>query len=240
MAYLRISWGVCRVRRLLLPLLIAFCIACPADGQDTLSVAAVQRRDTPFKINHPAGAEVKAIFAKVEDGGIVWAYLPDSHFIRSDSVTYMAAPPGEYLITVGGTEIVKVIEEGQPNPRPEPPRPEPAPNPEPQPEPEPEPSPDKLSIDWAVWVEESADRFENNAETRTMYDTSLWRWLAEKKINRFVYDDEMAGSKPWVKFAGDVRPALILYQREPQKHLTFPAPKSVEAAKALIEEHSNK
>lgn len=225
------------MRRLLLPLfsIAILCIACLANGQDTLSVASVQRRDTPFKINHPEGVEVKAIFAEVKDGEIVWAYLPDSHFIRSDSVTYMAAPPGEYLITVGGSEIVKVIEEGQPNPQPVPPRPDPKPEPKPQPEPEPEP--DKLSIDWAVWVEESADRFENNAETRTMYDTSLWRWLAEKKINRFVYDDEMAGSKPWLEFAGDIRPALILYQREPQKHLAFPAPKSVEAAKALIEEH---
>jgi len=226
-------------RRLILNLTIAAalcCIARLADGQDTLSVESTQQRDTPFVINHPAGAKVKAIFATVVEGGIKWSYLSDSHFIRLETVTYVAAPPGEYLITAGGSEIVKVIEEGQPNPQPVPPRPEPEPQPEP--EPEPKPQPDKLKIDWAVWVEESADRFKNNAETRTMYDTSLWRWLAEKKINRFVYDDEMAGSKPWLKFAGDIRPALILYQREPQKHLAFPARKSVEAAKALIEDHS--
>jgi len=227
-------------RRLILNLTIAAalcCIASLADGQDTLSVESTQQRDTPFKINHPEGAKVKAIFATVVDGGIKWSYLPDSHFIRQSTVTYMAAPPGEYLITAGGSEIVKVIEEGQPNPQPVPPRPEPEPQPKPEPEPDPEPQPDRLKIDWAVWVEESADRFANNAETQVMYDTKLWRWLAEKKIKRFVYDDEMAGSEPWLKFAGNIRPALILYQTEPQKHLTFPAPKTLDEAKALIEEH---
>lgn len=225
------------MRLLLLLLFTAFPVV--GFGQEPLVVESTQRRDTPFRLEHPEGAVVKAIFAKVDSSGnITWAFLSDSHFIREKTVTYMAAPPGEYLITVGGSQIVKVIEEGKPNPRPEPPRPEPEPTPEPQPQPEPEPDTDRLKIDWAVWVEESADRNKYPEEQQVMFSAELWQYLGQKNINRFVYDEEIKGAEPWLKFAGGTRPALILFQQEPQKYLTFPAPKSVQEAKKLIEDYS--
>jgi len=229
--------------RLVLSLILTVALAACAAGQDSLLVVqTVQQRDTPFEVKHPSGVQIKAIFAAAsKDGSVIWSYLPEKHFLRGEEATIVAAPPGEYLITAGGSQIIKVIEEGAPEPPPGPspgPQPNPVP-PDPQPKPKPKPDEQKIEVDWAMWVHESSERLVNTSETSTMYSAELIGWLEEMKIKRRVFDKDLTGpsADPWIKQAGDKLPRLILLQEDPQKALMFPAPKTVQEAKELIKEH---
>lgn len=228
-----------RLALVLAPILwAAICCGGSITGQQqeiapySLRVDSTQRRDAPFKITHPEGAVVRAIFAQVTQGGVVWAYLPDSHFIRESGVTYMAAPPGEYLITLGDSQIVKVVEEGKPGPQP--PGPQPPPD---EDEGEGDDKPEGLEkIDYAIWLEESSERFINKEQSDTAYNPELWDYLSDQAIKRVVYDVDQAGAESWVKVVGDTLPALILFDSKAEKYKVYPAPKTVSEAKRLVSE----
>ena len=123
-----------------------------------ITVPSVNKRDRPIVIEHGAGETVQAVFGSVVDGAMVWQTLSDDHFSRGESQTIMVAPPGDYVVTTGDSQIIKVVEDGQPSPRPQP-SPEPTPNPSPDPEPVP-PTPAPV-VDGLVWVlifEQTSDR----------------------------------------------------------------------------------
>ena len=121
-----------------------------------ISVPAVNKRDRPIVIEHGAGETVQAVFGTVVDGAMVWQTLSDDHFSRGESQTIMVAPPGDYVVTTGDSQIIKVVEDGQPKPKPNP-----GPSPDPSPDPEPVPPTPTPIVDGLVWVmvfEQTSDR----------------------------------------------------------------------------------
>lgn len=212
---------------------LALAVAGVGFAQEAVEAPSVNKRDRPITINHPEGATIQAIFAKVVRGNVVWEYLGDDHFDRKPDRTIFAAPPGEYLITSGDSTIIKIVEEGQPDP----PRPEPGPEPQPEPEPDPQPSPDKLRINWAIWVEEISERPRFPDETATMRDADTRRVLSDLNIQMRQYDDDQPEAGPFLQLTDGTRPALILMQ-DAQKYLVFPAPKSPEDFETLVRRHA--
>lgn len=200
---------------------------------------SVAKRDRPVRINHPKGAKVQAIYADVSTGTVVWSYMPEEHFERDETYTSFAAPPGDYLITIGDSTILRIVEEGGPRPNPNPnpgpsPGPEPGP-PDPEPEPEPEPGP-KLKVNYAVWIYEQTDAINQIPQTNTRLSIETQRYLESRGIKKFAYDDEQDAAKPFSKVVESL-PALILMQ-EKGKYLAFPAPSSLDELKKLVEEVS--
>ena len=121
-----------------------------------ISVPAVNKRDRPIVIEHGAGETVQAVFGTVVNGAMVWQTLSDDHFSRGESQTIMVAPPGDYVVTTGDSQIIKVVEDGQPKPKPNP-----GPSPDPSPDPEPVPPTPTPIVDGLVWVmvfEQTSDR----------------------------------------------------------------------------------
>lgn len=204
-----------------------------AFGQ-SVEAPSVAKRDRPVVINHPDGAEIQAIYARVTGGAVVWEYLPDDHFVRTPTQTIFSAPPGDYLVTSGDSTILKVVEEGGPSPRPQPDPPDP--KPEPQPEPDPEPAPDQLRVQWAIWVEEIADRPQHPDATGVMVDAESRRLLTDRGISVRVYDDDQAEASPFVAVADEL-PALILMESE-DRFLTFPAPTSRDELEQIVRRHA--
>lgn len=195
---------------------------------------SIGKRDQPIKINHPSGAKVQAIFANVSSGNVVWSYLSEDHFERSETYTVFAAPPGDYLITTGDSTILRIVEEGGPNPQPKP-NPEPGPpDPQPEPEPNPEPAPGpKLKVNWAVWIYEQGDTIDQIPQTNTRLSIETQRYLDSRGIRKAAYDDEQNEAKPFMKVSESL-PSLVLVQ-ETGKFVAFPAPASVDELKKMIE-----
>lgn len=129
--------------------LVLIGLVSSAIAETTITVPSIVKVDRPFVVEHAEGAEVQAIFAVAGRGGIVWQSLGDEHFIRRETETIIAAPAGDYLITTGESQIVKIVDEAKPEPGPQPEPVPPTPDPEPQP------------LDGLVWVmifEQTTDR----------------------------------------------------------------------------------
>lgn len=201
-------------------------------GGESVSVDAIQKRDRPFLIEHESGAQIKAIFV---DASGEWAYLPDDHFIRTDTKTYMAAPVGRYLVTDGSATIVSIIEEGSPGPRP---RPNPGPSPEPEPGPEPSPQPDdqKLRAKWVVFIEEIEQRNQFQMESNTMRDADLAELLDDLNISLRIYDDDQPQALRYIESAQKRNVALpcMFIIQDDQNYKVVEAPASVAEAESLI------
>ncbi|MEN1682177.1 MAG: hypothetical protein AAGJ46_21580 [Planctomycetota bacterium] len=177
------------------------------------------------------GATVQAIYV---DASGEWAFLADRHFIRADTFTIFAAPPGSYFVTTGDSTIVKIVDGDNPSPRPQPnPRPDPQPGPEPDPQPDPGPPP--LVAKWAIWVEEQMDRDDYPAEVGVMTDPEVQRGLADRGLEWRIYDDDQPSAK-WLADATTIRPAFMLMEQNGQPRV-FPAPKSAEELETIIREN---
>lgn len=210
--------------------LLVFALLCASVvADDRVSAPSVAKRDTPVRINHPAGAKVQAIYAVVNGASTTWTYLPDDHFERNETYTVFAAPPGDYLITTGDSTILRIVEEGnpRPEPKPEPPKPEPKPEPEPEPKPEPE-----LDIDWAVWVYEQAEAINQIGQTSTRMSSQTRQFLSSRGIQMAAYDDDQEAAKPFLSSVKGL-PSLILLQDE-KNYRVYPAPESVDELKKII------
>ena len=174
-----------------------------------VTVPAVNKRDQPIAVEHESGAKVQAIFAFVDAGGsVVWQTLPDDHFKRGDTETILAAPPGEYVITTGDFEIIKVVEDGQPDPRPQP-------NPVP-PEPDPSPPvPPEPVIEGRVWVT-VFEQIEDRAKNPKFAEMMVSRFVSELddrddfEFRQFDVDSIDARKyRPW--WDGKKLPVTVLY-----------------------------
>lgn len=220
---------------------IAFCllVAGTAVSQDSVSAPTIGKRDEQNKVNHPADAKIQAIHAYVNGGQIVWMYLPEKHFAREETHTWIVAPPGDYFITTGDSTILKIVEEGTPGPQPKPkPGPSPSPDPpEPEPDPKPNPSP-KMEINWAVWVYEQTDAVDQLAQTNVRQSIETRNYLKEKGIVFAAYDDDQKSAKAeQFREAVDNLPAIVLMQ-DSKKFSVHPAPASLDELKILVKEVS--
>lgn len=215
------------MRGTVLAVLVGLCSVLHA-----VEVEPVNKRDTPIVIGHEAGQKINAIFVD-SDGS--WRTLPDEHFRRGNTETIFSGPPGQYLITAGDSEIVKIVEDGKPEPKPHPePKPDPEPGPDPAPEP-PEPGPGPILATWVVWLEEQQEGGGNPDATDVMDDAGFRQSLDDKGIKVRVYDDDQPEARSFVRVAGDIRPAMILVE-SPTAYRVFPAPKTVEEAERIIRE----
>lgn len=214
-------------------------LVVPVAGE--VEVASVVQRDTPTPIQHESGVTIQAIFGQInEDGSFTWEYLPDKHFIRQDTITYFAAPPGEYLIVSGEGRIIKIVEEGnpkpKPNPKPEPLPPDPEPEPDPKPDPKPEPKPDLLQAKWIIVLEETMDRSKFFEEASTVRDAEFTAFVSELGLSLRIYDPDQGNAAGYVdaaKARGVSLPCMFIYESE-KKYKVVPAPKSVSEAEQLI------
>lgn len=212
------------MKHLLTVLIVAVCTA--AFAVDTPTVV---KRDQPVVIEHEVGQTINAIFGAVEGGSFTWKFLPEQHYIRTETKTYFAAPPGEYIIVVGNTQVIKIIEEGAPDPRPHP-----QPDPKPDPEPDPDPQPDGIRAEWVLFIEEVSDRSKHPEASNTIRDADLVETIAEIGLKYRVYDDDDPAAKGFLRLIGDIRPAMIILGKDPSQYRVFPAPKSVEEAEKTI------
>lgn len=206
-----------------------------AFGQGLVEAPSISKRDQPIKINHPEGAKIQAIYALVAGEKVEWLFLPEDHFVRGETHTILAAPPGDYLVTAGDSTIIKVVEQGDPGPQPRP-KPNPKPDP-PGPNPEPEPPPDQLRVEWAIWVEEISERMKHLQATSTMMDLNARRSLTDRGIDVRLYDDDQSEAEPFLSITEGRRPALVLMQ-DSENYLVFDAPKSPEELETLIRRHA--
>lgn len=190
-----------------------------------VDVPNVVKRDKPIAIDHEAGEKINAIFGAVENGVFVWRYLPDDHFIREELRTFFAAPPGEYIVVIGESQIIKVIEEGRPEPRPDP---------KPKPEPEPMPPPDGIRAEWLIWIEETEERTKHANQTFTMSDAGLMETISEIGLKKRVYDKDQPEAKEFIKLIDKPLPALIILGEDPRNYRVFDAPETPEDAEKLI------
>lgn len=209
-------------------LAIILLIATFAFPLRAVDVAPVQKRDTPIVIKHEAGQTINAVFV---DSVGAWKFLPDSHFMRGETQTVMAGPPGQYLITAGDSSIVQIIEEGQPDPPK--PKPRPKPKPDPNPEPEPDPQPDGIRAEWLVFLEEQEERAQNPAKAQVITDAGFRQTLADIGLKVRVYDDDQEVAKPFLRVAGTERPVMILVGDD-GKTRVFAVPESIAQAEQLI------
>lgn len=207
---------------------------------DSIKVDPIHKRDRPIVIEHDAGEVVSALF--VSESG-EWQTLPDDHFVRGETRTILVGPVGQYLLTTGGSTIIKVVDEGRPEPQPKPdpkPGPDPQPNPQPDPEPDPEPEPDPpipaLDVKWAVWVYEQSEAINEIPQTNVRLSAETREYLQGRGIKFAAYDDDQqaARARPYKQAAG-MLPALVLMESA-TKFKAFPAPQSLDELKANLKE----
>ena len=199
-----------------------------------IDVAPINKRDQPVVITHDPGEIVNAIYISGEGE---WQFLPEAHFTRSEIKTVMAGPPGQYLLTTGGSTIIKIVDEGGPGPKPNPnPDPKPDPGPDP-PDPEPEPGPAPFLATWAIWIEEQEERGQHEPAVAVMTDPEVRADLIDRGIQPRIYDKDQDTAKPFAKIAGDVRPVLILMTADAKQTRVFPAPESKDELEKIIREN---
>lgn len=181
-----------------------------------VTVPPINERDTPIRIEHKPGERVSVVFNTVDaDGKQVWKTLPDKHFDREEDHTVMTAPPGDYAITTGDFQIIKIVEEGKPDPAPRPtpgPTPDPTPDPDPAPEPGPNPRPNPVDgLVWAILFEDSSKRSQNT-EFAKLLNSGYVRDLDDREDFEYrVYDIESAAAKNRkAYYDGVTLPALVL------------------------------
>lgn len=197
-----------------------------------LSVEPIQEEHVPFEIQHPEGADIKALYAKVEKGRIAWKTLPEKHYKRYVTYTVMSAPPGDYLITIGGSKLIKVTGKEQGDQDFDDFDDDP---PDPKPDPKPEPIPDgEFDVAWAVWVYEKDNLANTVSEAIVMKDMRTEQYLDGRQIQRRIYEKDQQASGRYMSLV-DKLPALILISRDGKANKSFPAPTSVESMKKLVE-----
>lgn len=187
--------------------LILVGLVSSAIAQTSISVPSIVKTDRPFVVEHASGADVQAIFAVAGADGITWQSLADEHFIRRDTETIIAAPAGDYLITTGESQIVKIVGDAKPQPRPDPVPPTPGPEPDPQPEPEPQP------VDGLVWVmifEQTTDRVKN-PDFAGLMASGYWADLdAREDFEAVSYDiDSPGAAKRSQYWSGESLPVAV-------------------------------
>jgi len=197
-------------------LVLWLAIGAAAFGQG-ISVSPINKVNRPFVVEHDAGAKVQAIFAAQSGGSVVWQSLPEEHFVRRETETIVAAPAGDYLITIGDSEIIKVIDESKP-------RPDPAPGPDPvppEPDPKPEPGPSPGPVEGLVWVmvfEQTSDRSQN-VDFAELMASEYWAELdADDDFEAVSYDiDSIEAGKRSSWWRGESLPLAVFAQSKDGK-----------------------
>lgn len=208
-------------------------IACVHDAR-AIDVEPIAKEHRPIVVTHEPGVEVNILFW--QDGAP--QLLDESHIVRMTDRTIWSAPAGTYSVIRQGSAIVTVSRESSPRPDPDPePKPDP-PDPDPGPDPEPEPEPEPgIVAKWAIVVEEVQDRGNHPEQTTTLNDPRFRDLMDERGLKLRIYDDDMQSAAPFVRVAGDERPALILMTEDGSEHRAFPFPSSVEDAETILREN---
>lgn len=171
----------------------------PLPGQ--IEVDPIQQRDRPVVIKHAAGQTVTAMFCN--PGAGTWQTLPDSHFVRSETQTVLVAPPGEYVLTLGGSAIIRVLESNPPPPGPGPKPPGPGPAPKPKP-------PAGINARWLLFIDEVSERENRPDQTAVIFSETLRAEMADRGLTVRILDKDQAAAGPFLRLAGDHMPAMIL------------------------------
>jgi hypothetical protein len=177
-----------------------------------VDVPSVGKRDRPIVIGHDEGVTVSAIFARIVNDQVVWNTLPDEHFVRREKETILVAPAGEYIVTTGESEIIKVVEEGTPDPDP---RPEPKPDPRPEPDP-PEPEPEPVEgLVWVMVFEQTTDRADN-IEFAKLMTSEYWDELDDKPdfeaVSYDIDSKDIGTRSKWLE--GEELPLVVICRED--------------------------
>lgn len=157
-----------------------------------ISVEGIHKEHRPIVVSHEIDDHIAVLYWL--DG--VPRQLPEDFFERESTKTTFGAPPGLYIVTVKGSQIITVTPDDDsigPEPVPDPtPQPTPIPDPEPTPDPEPGPTPDYPGA-MVVVVEETSDR---NTETGKLLNAKFWTELKSRDISyRFLDRDTDIGKQ---------------------------------------------
>lgn len=207
-----------------------------------IEVNPINKEYEMIVITHEPGEKIYATYYVYNDKTkqVDIFLLPEIHFARQETVTFLNAPPGEYSLSTSGSTIMKVIRERSVDPQPDPdddkpPIPDPGPEPEPEPDPEPEPS-DTLLATHIVIVEEANDRFDPTKlkTTNLITDTQFWYSLADRGLKYYLMDKDTETAKPYAKLLGDKIPGMVLLDEE-GNYLLFSLPETKGEVQKILE-----
>ena len=197
-----------------------------------IDVDGIHKEHRPIVVTHEADERIVFLFVS----GNQWMQLGEDHFDRQvDGRTVVSAPPGQYVVTLAGSQIVVVTPEDKPGPSP--PDPRPNPGPDPKPEPEPKPNPDQLLTKWVVFLEERQERSKRPEQTAVITSDRLRKTMAESGITVTAYDEDSPDAGAFVSIADGRRPAMILIESK-EKYKVLDVPNSVDEAERVIRENT--
>lgn len=200
-----------------------------------LAVDNIQEEHVPFQIDHPDDAIIKALYAKVENGKVSWKTLPDKHFKRYKSYSVMSAPPGDYLITIGGSELVRIVGKEQDDQDFEDEDFDNEDDQDLKPEPNPDPEPEPVKVKYAVWIYENQDSHLHPKETQLMKSKEVKDYLNSIGIQNFQWDKDQQAAQKY-KTVVKRYPSLVLINQEGNRYKTVDAPKTLEELKNTIKQ----
>lgn len=215
------------------PVSILTTVSSPSQDR-FLSVDNIQEEHVPFQIDHPDDAIIKALYAKVEKGKVSWKTLPEKHFKRYKAYSVMSAPPGDYLITIGGSELIRIVGKERDDQDFED---EDFNNDDEDFTPKPEPEPNKTKVKYAIWIYETQDSHLTPEATRVMKDLDTKKWLKEKGIGAFNFDKDQAAAKKY-KAIIDKVPSLILIDETGKGYTVLDPPKTLQELQDQIKRYS--
>lgn len=217
-------------------LLLAF--SSLATAADTMTVDGIHKEHRPITVNHDPKDVIAVLFWK--DGMAM--QLGEDHFDREiEGRTVFVAPPGIYIVTIRGSQIItvtpdndKVLPDPPPKPKPDPnPVPPPGPDPIPDPVPDPEPDREKLAVKGIYFFEEQMDRGSNPEQTAVMTDPDFRSRMRQRNVPVVLLDKDLESAKAWSSKIQTL-PSVLFYESQ-DKWKIEPVPMTVDAMNQLVE-----
>lgn len=201
-------------------LLIFLAFSSLAYAADTMTVDGIHKEHRPITVNHDPTDVIAVLFWK--DGMAM--QLGEDHFDREvEGRTVFVAPPGIYIVTIRGSQIItvtpdndKVLPDPPPKPKPDPiPSPGPTPGPNPSPSPDPIPGPpdgSKIKVERVFFIEEQNDR-NVNPQYIAFTNFDFQKKLKDKGVKVYTFDDDDpdANVQSWVRLLSGKMPAAVFY-----------------------------
>ena len=202
-----------------------------------VEVEGIHKEHRPITVKHNADDVIAVLFWR--DGMAM--QLGEDHFDREvEGRTVFVAPPGNYIVTIRGSQVIVVTPDNdsigpEPNPGPIPGPQPPGPNP-PGPDPAPGPNPPILAKH-LVFLEERQDRALNEKKTAVITSVSLKAQMADRGIRITTYDDDELEAAPFAKLTQD-RPAMFLMNKDGKEFRIFPVPETIEGVEKIVRENT--
>lgn len=93
-----------------------------------------------------------------------------------------------------------------------------------------------IHAEYLIWIEEQADRGRFPRELAIATDVAIRAEMADQGLRVRIYDDDQNDVQRFVGYAGNIRPALIVYQ-DADNHRVFPAPKTKAELEKIVREN---